>query len=204
MINNLFIFILFKKLYNLISFYLLKRINPTLGKNIYIDFIDSKFENAQNINFADDICISHSCKFFLKNSHITIRNAVNILDNCISYAANGTIYLGNRSYINHNVEIIAKGCDVIIGDDCLIGMNTLITTTNHNFKNTSIPINKQGEKNATVHIGNDVWIGAKCIILPGINVGYGAVIGAGSIVTRDILPYEIVAGVPAKKIGSRM
>ena len=52
-------------------------------------------------------------------------------------------------------------------------------------------------------IGNDVWIGARVIILPGVNVGTGAIIGAGSVVTKDVLPNSIVAGNPAKSIGIR-
>lgn len=54
-----------------------------------------------------------------------------------------------------------------------------------------------------VNIGNDVWIGERAMILDGVNVGNGAVIGAGSIVTKDVMPYEVVAGIPAKRIRMR-
>ena len=53
-------------------------------------------------------------------------------------------------------------------------------------------------------IGNDIWIGARVTILPGVHVGDGSIIGAGAVVTKDVEPYSIVAGNPAKKIGSRL
>jgi acetyltransferase-like isoleucine patch superfamily enzyme len=64
---------------------------------------------------------------------------------------------------------------------------------------------KQGySSNEPVIIGNDVWIGSRVTILPGVKIGDGAIIGASAVVTKDVEPYSIVAGNPAKKIGSRM
>lgn len=112
--------------------------------------------------------------------------------------------------------------DVKIGDDSDIGTNcvvqgpttigncvmmapeVLIFTVNHVTDDIYIPMKKQGEtKPKQVTIGNDVWIGRRVIILPGRTIGDGAIIGAGAIVTKDVPPYAIVGGNPAKIIKYR-
>lgn len=89
------------------------------------------------------------------------------------------------------------------GDDVLIGPGTKIWTMNHRFDNPERPVNQQGFEAAPVRIGNDVWIAAQCIILPGVTIGDHSVVGAGSVVTRDVPPWTVVAGNPAKPIRER-
>ena len=80
----------------------------------------------------------------------------------------------------------------------------MIYTKNHSIERTDIPMNLQGETlEKPVVISNDVWIGARVIILPGVNIGEGSVLGAGCVVTRDVPPYTVVGGVPAKVIKQR-
>jgi acetyltransferase-like isoleucine patch superfamily enzyme len=74
---------------------------------------------------------------------------------------------------------------------------------NHNFDNAAQPMNTQGVSNRGIRIGNDVWIGACVTILDGVNVGDHSILAAGAVVTKDVMPYEIVAGVPARRIKSR-
>ena len=71
------------------------------------------------------------------------------------------------------------------------------------YKNNSIYENSKIRNNPSVIIGNDVWIGANVVILPGVKIGDGAVLAAGAIVTKDVKPYQIVAGNPAKQIRKR-
>jgi acetyltransferase-like isoleucine patch superfamily enzyme len=113
------------------------------------------------------------------------------------------IEIGANVYIGHDVEIQAKGKKVIIGDDCLIAQNVLITTVQHGTVNNGILIRQQPEEYKEVVIESDVWIGAKTIILNGVHIGKGAVIGAGAVVTKDIPPHAIAVGVPAKVIKMR-
>lgn len=88
---------------------------------------------------------------------------------------------------------------VTIGNHVLMGAGCLIYTKNHNFSRTDLTIDQQGyQESRPVNIGDDVWIGSRVIILPGVSVGDGAIIGAGSVVTHDVPPYAVVGGNPAK------
>lgn len=103
--------------------------------------------------------------------------------------------IGDRSGVGINAMIGGK---VIIGNDVMMGPECIIYTSNHKFDRNDIPMNQQGSsEEKPVIIGNDVWIGGRVIILPGVHVGNGAIIGAGSVVTKDVPDYAIVAGNPA-------
>ncbi len=109
--------------------------------------------------------------------------------------------LGNNSGIGINARI---GKYTFIGDDVMMGQDVLIFTRNHEFKDINIPIRRQGFTDySPVIIEDDVWIGARVIILPGVRIGKGAIISAGAVVTKDVEPYSIVGGVPARFIRSR-
>lgn len=95
--------------------------------------------------------------------------------------------------------------DVVIGHHVMMGPQILMYTANHRTDRLDIPMGHQGwTEIKKIVIGNDVWIGARVIILPGVHIGNGCVIGAGAVVTKDVPDYEIWAGNPARKIGSRI
>lgn len=109
--------------------------------------------------------------------------------------------IGDNSGIGINAEIYGP---VIIGNDVLMGPDVVFYTSSHKYERIDIPIGKQGSTNPEpIIIGNDCWIGRRVIIMPGVNVGDGAIIGAGAVVTKDVPPYAIVGGVPAKIIKYR-
>ena len=114
------------------------------------------------------------------------------------------IEIGDRSKTNSNVIINADfGGRIMIGSDVLIGPNTVIRSSNHLFQDKSKTIYMQGHSSGRIIIGDDVWIAANVTILPDVTIGKGAVIAAGAVVNRNISPYTVVGGVPAKKIGER-
>jgi maltose O-acetyltransferase len=94
--------------------------------------------------------------------------------------------------------------DLKVGKDVMMGPYVIIIGENHDYYRRDIPMRLQGYKKfPPVRIEDDVWIGARVIILPGITIGKGAIIGAGSVVTKDIPPYAICAGNPARVIRLR-
>ena len=109
--------------------------------------------------------------------------------------------IGNNSGVGINALLDGE---VIIGNDVMMGPDVIIYTQNHAFQSTDITMNKQGKKKKKkVIIGNDIWIGARVIILPGVEIGDGCIIGAGAVVTKNIPPYSIVGGNPAKILKRR-
>lgn len=114
------------------------------------------------------------------------------------------IKIGTRTYIGEYNNIRAAGGRISIGNNCLISQHITMVTTNHLIRKNT-PINEQSwsTDKIDIKIGNDVWIGANSVILPGVNINDGAVIGAGSIVTKDVPKNAIVLGNPARIIKYR-
>lgn len=103
--------------------------------------------------------------------------------------------IGDNSGIGVNAQLQGE---IEIGDNVMMGPDCIIYTQNHKFDDLSIPMDRQGfSEPHKVVIGNDVWIGGRVIILPGVRVDDHAIIGAGSVVTKDVPSYAIVAGNPA-------
>ncbi|MBE6981891.1 MAG: CatB-related O-acetyltransferase [Ruminococcaceae bacterium] len=111
------------------------------------------------------------------------------------------VSLGDYSGIGVNAKIYGS---CTIGDYVMMGEDCTVITRNHRYDRTDIPMMHQGfEEEKPVTIGNDVWIGDRVTILPGVQIGDGCVIAAGAVVTKSIPPYAIAAGVPAKVIRFR-
>jgi acetyltransferase-like isoleucine patch superfamily enzyme len=115
----------------------------------------------------------------------------------------GRISFGKNCAISSFNHISNGSEDIIVGDNVRIGPHVTILGGSRNFKDKSRLIVEQGSHHKGVNIGNDVLIGSNAVILPGCNIGDGAVIGALSLVNNDVPPYRIVAGNPARVIGER-
>lgn len=108
------------------------------------------------------------------------------------------ISVGDRSVLNFGTLLDGRKYPVTVGNDTSIGPEASILTLGHDPK-----CNAFSDKGGAVKIGNRVWIGYRAIVLPGVSIGDGAVVAAGSVVSKNVEPNTIVAGVPAKLIGQR-
>lgn len=108
------------------------------------------------------------------------------------------IHVGERNVINFGCLLDGRKFEIRIGDDVSIGPEAGILTLGHDPQSRDFE-----DRGGEVVIENRAWIGYRAVVLPGVTIGEGAVVGAGSVVTKDVEPYAIVAGNPAKKIGER-
>lgn len=146
---------------------------------------------------------------YYNHTHVTQRRALHMGEGCTisptaSFANAGNIRLGNASHIGANCSLWAGQTRGMItaGNNLLLGPNVTITAANYDF-HAGTPVTRQPMTEQPVTIGNDVWIGANAVVLPGVALGDGAIIGAGAVVTRNIEAGAVVAGSPAKAIGQR-
>lgn len=111
----------------------------------------------------------------------------------IEIGEHGLVSIGNGTYINRNTLIISES-EVSIGVNCKISWDVIIMDSDMH------PLNSKTVINNPVYIHDDVWIGCRSIILKGVTIGRGAIIAAGSVVTKDVPSMQIYGGVPAKYI----
>lgn len=123
--------------------------------------------------------------------------------NFLNAGENGYIRIGKKTHIDVFSILYGRG-GLTIGDNCAISSGvTIYSQSNQYDVDPSVLIIEQPVKYAPVIIGDDVWIGTRAIILPGVNISDGAVIGAGALVNKNVESRTIVAGVPATVIGHR-
>lgn len=115
---------------------------------------------------------------------------------CINNAV-GDIVIGDHTRIGIHNTIIGP---VAIGSHVNLAQGITVTALNHNFEDAEKRIDEQGVSTKQVVIGDDVWIGANVVVLPGVTIGMHCVVAAGAVVTKDVPPHSLVAGVPAKII----
>ena len=115
---------------------------------------------------------------------------------CINNAV-GDVVIGDHTRIGLHNTIIGP---VEIGNNVNLAQGITVTALNHNFSDTNKRIDEQGVSTNPVTIEDDVWVGANAVILPGVTIGERCVVAAGAIVTKDVPPHSLVAGVPAKVI----
>lgn len=108
------------------------------------------------------------------------------------------IHLGERNVINFGTLLDGRRYPIRVGNDVSIGPEAAILTLGHDPQSPDF-----ADRGGEVVIGDQVWICFRSIILPGVTIGEGAVVAAGAIVSRDVEPYSIVAGSPAKPVGTR-
>jgi acetyltransferase-like isoleucine patch superfamily enzyme len=146
---------------------------------------------------------------YYNHTHVKPRRLIKMGKDCaispdVSFMNGERIVLGDRVRLASRCHIWAGSTvgRIVIDDDVLFGPEVLVTTSNYRFNDGS-PVAEQSMDEADVHIGRDVWIGARAMILAGVKIGEGAVIAAGSIVTKDVPAGAIMVGAPAQQKGER-
>ena len=141
------------------------------------------------------------CRFIFKK----IGENVNIGKHAY-FGIGENITIGSNSSIGRHSQIIGlgRGSELVIGNNVMMGPEVVILVTEHNHSSIDVPMCVQGSYSSTVVIEDDVWIGIRTIILRGVTIGKGSIIGAGAVVTKDVSPYSIAGGVPAKVMKSRL
>tara|TARA_Y100000590_G_scaffold457345_1_gene609783 strand:- start:682 stop:1275 length:594 start_codon:yes stop_codon:yes gene_type:complete len=138
-------------------------------------------EIGLSITGHENIIINNNCRFMRYSS--------------INADDEGYIKIGNNISVNYNVNI--NSCNqghIEIGNDVLIGQNTVIRSSDHKFFNQNKKISEQKHIGGKIVIGNNVWIGANCVILKNVTIEDNCIIGAGSVITKDIKKNEVVVG----------
>jgi acetyltransferase-like isoleucine patch superfamily enzyme len=108
-----------------------------------------------------------------------------------------SVSVGSHTVINRGCTLDIRG-GVTIGENVSVSPEVAIITASHGLNGIDFPL-----ENGPVAIGDHVWIGSRAVILPGVTLGRGSVVAAGAVVTRDVPPLIVVAGVPAKRVGER-
>lgn len=115
---------------------------------------------------------------------------------CINNAV-GDVVIGDHTRIGIHNTVIGP---VTIGNHVNLAQGITVTALNHNFDDSDKRIDEQGVSTSQVVIGDDVWIGANAVVLPGVTIGTHCIVAAGAVVTKDVPSHSLVAGVPAKII----
>lgn len=109
----------------------------------------------------------------------------------------GDIYIGDRTRIGLGCTLIGP---VKIGNDVGVAQGVVLTGLNHNYEDVTMPISKQGVSTAPIVVEDEVWLGANCVILAGTTIGKHSIVAAGSVITKNVPPYSLAFGNPARVI----
>jgi acetyltransferase-like isoleucine patch superfamily enzyme len=137
-----------------------------------------------------------------QDTGISIGDHTTVHESALIAANRGRVAIGRHSWIGPFCLVYGNG-EVSIGDNVLIAAHSSINTVSLHFDRCDIPINDQGIYCDPVTIEDDAWIGMNAVILQGVRIGKGAIVGAGAVVTRDVPPWSIVMGVPARIVSQR-
>ena len=137
-------------------------------------------------------------------SNLAIGDGTCIEARCTLLCSGAPMTIGKNCYLNKNVRLGSGGdASFVMGDHVMVGPNVVMDTSAHGTDSVEMPMKKQAMSYAPITIEDDVWIGANVVITSGVLIGQGSIVGAGAVVTRDVAPFTVVGGIPARRIGHR-
>jgi acetyltransferase-like isoleucine patch superfamily enzyme len=155
------------------------------GRNVYL-FSEVHIMRPKFISIGDNVTIGRGTDIYVHPTHSDSKGYI--------------IRIGNNVHIgSHN--IIGARKSIVLEDNVLIGPHVMIGDHSHRYENVEVPIKMQeATEGRPIRIEQDSWIGANVFILPNVTIGRHSVVGANSVVNRDIPPYSVVVGAPARVI----
>lgn len=154
----------------------------------------------KNVTIYENSIIGFNSK---RESIIVLGSGVKILPFSSIIPQSSKISVGSGSTINYGCILYGGKKGLSIGENCRIAANTVFAPMNHIYKDRNKNIKDQGETSLGITLEDDVWIGSNSCILDGVTIGHGSIVGAGSVVTKNVPCFSVVAGVPAKLIKKR-
>lgn len=173
------------------------------GINVYISPY-AKIRRGQKIRLGDNVVVERGVLLWVdtEHSYITIGDNSYLSSYSILNTFDGWITMGSNCTVNSYAVLYGHG-GLRIGNDVRIAPQVMIMAMNHLYEDPHVPIWKQGIRTEGIIIEDDVWLGAGAVVLDGVTIGKGSVIGAGAVVTKDIPPYSVAVGIPARPIKRR-
>jgi len=174
-----------------------------IGKKCFLEK-NIRFFNSAKLFLGDRVFVGAGAFFDAgpEASAIEIGTDSHIARNVTMRIHEGKIEIGEKVNIGADSFIYGYG-DIRIGDYCLVANQVEIISGTHDYQDVDTPMRFQGRTPSEIVIGEDVWLGTHAVVLGGVTIGKGAIIGAGSVVHRDIPEYGIAVGIPARVIKSR-
>ncbi len=162
--------------------------------------LQERVQRLETVTIEGEVFVAEDAELFAEpGRRIALHNGVSVAARCFLH---GPIHVGSGVSLNPSCHLDGGRKGISIGADTRVGAHTSIYAFNHGMdprrKIKDQPVSSKG-----VHIGNDVWIGSRVCIVDGVHIGDHAVVGLGAVVTKDVEPYSIVAGNPARPIGRR-
>ncbi len=185
----------------------LKLVGPSrifLEDEVFIDQDVSliAWQTTSRIDLRSRVCLNRHVALHAQGGTIELGDRVKLDDGVHLQALGGHIRLGTRTYLGPYVCMAGPG-NITIGNNCLIASHSSLYANNHIFSDPDTIIEEQGVTTEGIEIEDDCWLGTGVRVLDGVTIGRGSVIGAGAVVTKDIPPYAIAVGVPARVIAQR-
>jgi len=171
----------------------------TFGTNVVL-------RHPHKIFIGDNVIVDDNCVLDAKgetNNGLFIGNGVFIGRNTILSCKNGDIHLGERTNIGFNSEIFSAS-EVRVGKNNLIAAYCYLIGGTHSMDRTDLPPLDQSRISRGIHLEDNLWLGANVKVMDGVRIGHDSVIGTAAVVVKDVPPYSVAIGIPAKVIRNRL
>jgi acetyltransferase-like isoleucine patch superfamily enzyme len=181
---------------------------PLLKKGSRTLFVESNAEllYMNRIRSGKSVYIDSGCRIHASKASIELGDNTRVMRGAYicTYTSNSIegegVVTGKCCWIGIHAVIASGQGGIFLGDNVLIAPHAILVTGGHDLENVDSPLIEHEYSGLPIHVGNNVWIGANAVILGGVTIGDGSVVAAGAVVTKDVEPYSIVGGVPAKEL----